>query len=225
MKNRKAIAAVILLIVIFSIGFAAKYIATYNRTIGQWELLANADLNQDGREETIYLDKTQINSSFSAILHIYDNRGKEIWNPSVGTAHVGWGSYFLCQLDEKYYLLRYDPGMWQGYCTYIYTLFTLENGEEKVFYSNQMDFDINGVKKLDVPKMLAFAAEINSLLDKSILLLSSEGGAYSFGASPATPFREQYSWLDGYPWLYESNDGLETRLNKFSDDAFSNHPK
>ncbi len=223
MKKHRYIIAASLLIVILGIGFAANYISTYNKTIGSWELLAKADVNQDGKEEAIYLDKTQINSSFSATLYIYDSHKNEIWKQSVGTSHVGWGSYFLCQLNDEYYLLRYDPGMWQGYCTYVYTLFTLEDGKEKVFRSNQLDFDINGIKKLDAPKMLAFAEEVNSLLDKSILLLSSEGGSYTFGPSPTEPFSERYSWLDGYPWLYESNDDLKTRLNKYSDDAFLNH--
>lgn len=225
MKNHKAIAAVILLIVIFSIGLAAKYIAAYNRTIGQWELLAKADIDRDGKDEAIYLDKTQINSASCVMLHILNSKGDEVWNQSVGTSHAWWGSYFLCHRNDDYYLLRYDPGMWQGYCTYIYTLFTLENGKEKAFRSNQLDFDINGIKKLDAPKMLAFAEEVNSLLDKSILLLSSEGGSYTFGPSSTEKFIERYSWLDATPWLYESNDDLETRLNKYSDAAFVNHPK
>ncbi len=67
--------------------------------------------------------------------------------------------------------------------------------------------------------MLSFAEEVNSLLAKSTLLISSDGGEFHFGPSSAEPFFERYSWLDwpgGNPELYEKNDSLEKRLNKYS---------
>jgi hypothetical protein len=113
--------------------------------------------------------------------------------------------------------------MWQGYCSYTYTLFTLEGGVEHVVRSNTIDFDINGVNKLDTPNMIAFAEEVNALLGKSTLLLSSEGGEYSFGPSSADRFFERYSWLDGTQELYADGDDLKTRLVKYSDYAVLNH--
>lgn len=106
---------------------------------------------------------------------------------------------------------------------YTYTLFTLEGGTEHVVRSNRIGFDVNGVNKLEAPKMIAFAEEVNALLGNSTLLLSSEGGEYSFGPSSADRFFERYSWLDGTPELYADGDDLKTRLVKYSEYAVSNH--
>jgi beta-lactamase regulating signal transducer with metallopeptidase domain len=187
------------------------------------EPIASADINSDGQEEAFYLDKTQMDSEDLCVtLRAYDSSGNEIWNEEAGTAHAGWNSLFLCELDGKHYLLRYNPHMGQGYCTYVYSLFTLENGMEKVYSTATLEFDINGTKALDAPKMVAFADEINALLAKSTLLLSSEGGAYSFGPSSASEFFEEFSWLNGTPELYAEGDNLQTRLEKFSEHAVSN---
>src|SRR5690606_8774887 len=62
---------------------------------------------------------------------------------------------------------------------------------------------------------------VNALLSKSILLMSTKDGAYSFGPS-AEPFYERYSWLDEMPKLYAVGDDLEMRLKKYSDYVVSN---
>ena len=56
--------------------------------------------------------------------------------------------------------------------------------------------------------MLAFADEINSLLDKSTLLISSNGGNFHFATSATSLFYERYSWLDENQELYNDNDSL-----------------
>lgn len=187
-----------------------------------WELLGNADVDRDGLKESIYLDQSQRDNGF-VTLRIYDSSGNDIWSEQASTSHAGWTSLFLSEQGGKYYLLRYLPGMWQGYCTYTYTLFTLEGGAEHVVRSNTIEFDVNGVNKLDAPDMIAFVEEVNALLGKSTLLLSSEGGDYSFGPSSADRFFERYSWLDETPELYADGDDLKTRLVKYSDYAVSNH--
>ncbi|ODA41917.1 hypothetical protein [Desulfosporosinus sp. BG] len=192
------------------------------RSDAPWKLLGNADVNRDGLKESIYLDQSQRDNG-SVTLRICDSSGNDIWSEEAGTSHAGWTSLFLCEQGGEDYLLRYLPGMWQGYCTYTYTLFTLEGGVEHVVRSNTIGFDVNGVNKLDAPKMIAFAEEVNALLGKSTLLLSSEGGEYSFGPSSADRFFERYSWLDATPELYADGDDLKTRLVKYSEYAVSNH--
>ena len=119
-----------------------------------------------------------------------------LWSEQAGTSHAGWTSHFHCEQGGEDYLLRYLPGMWQGYCTYTYTLFTLEGGAEHVVRSNTIEFDVNGVNKLDAPKMIAFAEEVNALLAKSTLLLSSEGGDYSIGRPQLTgSLRDTRGWM------------------------------
>lgn len=193
----------------------------FNSSVGEWELVSRADVNEDNREEAIFLDKSQIRDG-SVTIRVLDVLGIELWNEQLSTSHAGWGSLFLCELDGRQYLLRYNPAMFQGYCTYMYTLFTLGDGKEKVVQTNTVEFDINGTKELEAPKMIAYAEEINALLGKSILLLSSEGGEFYFGPSTAEPFFERYSWLDDHPELFEKGDDLETRLNKYSEYAISN---
>ncbi len=56
--------------------------------------------------------------------------------------------------------------------------FTLDGGDEKVYSSNNLEFDINGITKLNPSKMIAFADEVNDLLRNSVLLLSTEGGGF-----------------------------------------------
>lgn len=186
-----------------------------------WERISREDVNWDRRDEDIYLDKSQIEEGL-VTLRIIDELGVELWSEQLSTSHAGWDSLFLYKSDGKQYFLRYNPGMWQGYCTYTYTLFTLEGGKEKVFKSNTLEFDINGTKELDALKMVAFADEVNTLLGKSILLISSEGGNFYFGLSSAEPFFELYSWLDDMSELYRNGDSLESRLKKYSEYAIFN---
>ena len=207
--------------VVFYYG-ADELVYEIKRSDEPWKLLGNADVNRNGLKESIYLDQSQQDNGF-VTLHIDDSSGKDIWSEQAGTSHVGWTSLFLCEQGGKDYLLRYLPGMWQGYCDYTYTLFTLEGGVEHVVRSNTIEFDVNGVKQLDAPKMIAFAEEVNALLGKSTLLLSSDGGEYSFGPSSADRFFERYSWLDATPELYADGDDLKTRLVKYSEYTVSNH--
>ena len=193
-----------------------------------YQFIAAADVNRDDSDESFYLDKTHMNTDLYITLHVCDNSGKEIWSEDLAAAHAGWDSLFLCELDDEIYMLRYKPGMFQGYCDYAYSVFTLEGGTENVFRSGKLEFDINGNKEFNAFDMVSFADEVNALLENSILLVSSSlstggDGGYSFGPSSSEPFYERFSWLDGMPELYNDGDDLETRLSKFSDYAVSNY--
>ena len=193
----------------------------FNTQVEEWVLIGRADVDQDKREDSIYLDKSQMDEQLVS-LRIFDALGAELWNQELSTSHAGWSQLFLCELDDRQYLLRYNPAMYQGYCSYVYTLFTLENGSEKTFSTNTLEFDINGTQDLEAAGMIAFADEVNALLDRSTLLISSDGGNFYFGPASAEPFFERFSWLDDYPQLYENGDTLETKLNKYSEYAASN---
>jgi beta-lactamase regulating signal transducer with metallopeptidase domain len=187
------------------------------------ELIARADVNQDGKEENIYLDKSQMNTTFDVTILVTDQSGNERWREALNTAHAGWDQIFLCNHQGAQYLLRYNPHMGQGYCTYVYSLFSPEaGGKESVSQTKTLEFDINGSKALDARKMTGFADEVNALLKSSVLLISSNGGAWSFGPASAEPFYERYSWLDGSPELFSDGDSLETKLEKYSDWAIAN---
>ncbi|NLX91934.1 MAG: hypothetical protein GXZ07_10220 [Firmicutes bacterium] len=188
----------------------------------KWMLITEADVTGDSINERLYLDKSQMDTTFDITLHVLDSAGNEIWNESGNSSHAGWKSLFLCQMNGKEYLLRYTPYMGQGYGTYTYTLFALENGKEKVYKTNTLEFDLNGIGKLNTPEMIAYADEVNDLLGKSVLLMSTEGGIYSFGPASAESFFERYSWLDGNSELFDPADSLETRVEKYSSWAVKN---
>ena len=186
------------------------------------DAIASVDIDKDGKDEHFYLDKTQMDSGPWVTLRVYNDSGYEIWSEDAGLPHVGWNSLFLCELDGENYLLHYNPSMFQGNCMYTYTLFTLEGGTETVYQTNTLEFDINGTKALDAQGMVAFSDEVNALLEKSTLLLSSEGGTYSFGPVSAAGFMEEFSWLDEDPnlkLLYSPGDDLQTKLEKYSEYA------
>ncbi len=185
------------------------------------ELIADADLDRDGRNDYLYLDRSSMSMDFDVTLRVLNDSGNEIWSEAANTAHAGWNSLFLCKLDGMYYLLRYHPTIYQGVCSYVYTLFTLEDGGMNIVQTNKLDFDINGTEELDTPQMLAFAEEVNALLGKSTLLMSTQDGNYAFGPSSAEAFFERYSWLDDMPKLYSDSDDLEARLIKYSDYAIA----
>ncbi|MEA4896451.1 MAG: M56 family metallopeptidase [Oscillospiraceae bacterium] len=194
------------------------------KAAGVGDAIASVDIDKDGKDEHLYLDKTQMDIRRCVTLRIYDDCGYEIWSGDANGSHAGWNSLFLCTLDGDPYLLRYNPEMYEGYCTYTYTLFTLESGVETVHQTNTLEFDINGTKALDTSGMVAFADEINSLLEKSTLLVSSKDGTFALGPASSTPFLETYSWLNSFPELdlYAKGDDLATRLQKYSDYAVSN---
>ncbi len=183
-------------------------------------------MDNDGQNESIYLDGTKMMpSNFIVTLSVHDQKGRELWNDEFAEAHAGWNQLFLTELDGRQYLLRYIPSMYQGFCTYVYSLFTIENGKEKVLQANTLEFDINGTRVLDADKMMSFAAEINALLKKSALLVSSDGGNFRYGLVSTEPYMERYSWLDGMPELYSPGDDLKTRLAKYSKYAIANRER
>ncbi|HBN85194.1 MAG TPA: hypothetical protein DDZ89_15275 [Clostridiales bacterium] len=181
--------------------------------------LTKADVEPGTGQESLYLEKFQEEapSTTRVVLLVLNQKGDEIWKQDFFKAHAGWSSLFLYETDGQQYLLRYNPYISQGYASYTYSVFTLQNGKEKVFQSKTIDFDILGLTPLDVTEMTAFADEINDLLSKSVLLFSSEGGEFTFGLSSSEKFYERYSWLDTYPKLYSDNDSLTDRLRKYRD--------
>lgn len=135
------------------------------------------DLNHNGATEELRL--TDIDDGQGLQLEIWEN--DELIDREEGYfAHAGWTSIFLCTLDGENYLLRYEPMMFQGVCTYSYTLSTLSltDSTETVVQSNNIDFDINFGSPIhsdfDPEAIAAFMDEINDLLSHSVQLLNTD---------------------------------------------------
>ena len=125
--------------------------------------------------------------------------GSLLWTQGAAPAHGGWISVFAYQEDGADYLLRYLPTMYQGYSTYSYQVFSLdENGGEEIFRENSVQFDVNWGSPqghdFDPAAIAAFMEDANDALSRSRLLLSTDEALA--GIDPEHP-RDDLWWLVG----------------------------
>lgn len=116
-------------------------------------------------------------------LRVRSADGSLLWSDWAETSHAGWKSLFACTLDGEDYLLRYQPVMYQGFCTYHYQVFSLgETGEEEVLRENSVEFDANFGSPLHqgfAPEEIAdFLWALRGCLADSRLLITTENGAF-----------------------------------------------
>lgn len=136
-------------------------------------LLPSPDLNHNGIAEEVRLADSESGQE----LEIWENG--ELINRETGHySHTGQYSVFLCTLDGKDYLLRYQPTMYQGFGTYSYSLINLADNRRTVDKWRGVDFDINFGSPVhssfDPEAIAAFMEEINGLLVHSVQLLNTE---------------------------------------------------
>lgn len=141
-------------------------------------LLASADLDRDGEDEIISVEQK---SSQIWELVVTKMDGTELFREGAGTPHVGWNSLYLYTDSQgQASLLRYNPYTSTGQASYSYALFTLEGGEEQVSADGSVEFDVREVPELR-EALIAFADEVNALLRRSSLLLSTQEGELTIG--------------------------------------------
>lgn len=157
--------------------------------------LTSADLDWDGEEEKIWLEE-QLEGYYELVVKEHD--GTELFREGAGMAHVGWNSLYLYRGDRNGdCLLRYNPYMSTGFASYGYTLFRLEGGEEQVVSEGNIDFEVRQVPdRFDV--LVTFADEVNTLLRRSALLLSTQDGELVVGPEPVGIHLERLSNLAGF---------------------------
>lgn len=139
------------------------------------DLALAPDLNHNGIIEEVRL--TDLDDRQGKQLEIWENN-QRIDVETAYFSHPGWVNIFLCTLDGKDYLLRYHPTMYQGVCSYDYTLSTLANNSETVIQSNHIDFDINFGSPIhnsfEPEAIVAFMNEINDLFSHSVPMLCTD---------------------------------------------------
>ena len=139
------------------------------------------DLDRDGEtEHTLVLQNNVDPPEWElCIFKGYPNNKEniqKIWSVTLDESHGGCGTYFLYSWEGLDYLLEYMPKMQQGYCTYSYRLFHLENGEEVTDLENSVEFDINfdsPSHQFNATAIASFMEEINTLIGKSVLLINT----------------------------------------------------
>lgn len=184
-----------------------------------------ADLNRDGKEEQITVDLSKAEEQGYAELHVLDRRGTELFQADLSTSHMGEGSFFLYRKGGEDYLLKYVPYMSTGLANYWYeVIYFDEDNKEVSVMSDNVEFSDNlslwNDVGMDVDEMVAFADEINGLLDESVLLVSTIGGRlqYSEDEDNGPKYVERYDFLNMFESLFLPGDDLHTRLTKFRDE-------
>ena len=162
-----------------------------------------ADLDHNGVQETVRI--TELGSDGQR-LEIWADNGL-IFAEDGYYSHAGWNAVFLCTLDGRDYLLRYNPYMSQGLAGYSYQLFTLENRVQTVVQENHVEFDINFGspihKSFDPEAIAAFMDEVNGLLAHSVQLINTDFDLLNI-------FQKEGRLYDGRWWLDPSVSMLES---------------
>ena len=156
-------------------GAEAYYYQNHTEETAGLDSERQTDLDRDGVPETVRI--TEFGGGAGQRLEIREG-GELIFAENGYNSHAGWNAVFLCTLDGKDYLLRYNPYMSQGMAGYSYQLFTLENGVETAIRENYVEFDINFGSPIhvgfDPEAIAAFLDEVNGLLAHSVQLINTD---------------------------------------------------
>ena len=158
-------------------------------------LLTSADLDRDGEDEGIWLEE-QPEDYYELVVNKQD--GTELYREGARRDHIGWNSLYLYTDSQgQASLLRYNPYSSTGLSTYFYTLFSLEGGAPTVIQEGSLDFEIRQAEKR-AEELIAFADEVNALLRRSSLLLSTQEGEVTIGPADRGEFLEHLSGVGDF---------------------------
>ena len=163
--------------------------------------LFTADLNHNGVPETL-----EVIWHEEMYYELTVTEGEQVlYTAQANTSHAGWNSLFLYRKDGEDFLLQYLPTMYQGFGSYGYRLFCLnEDGSEAVVRENSVQFDLNFGSPIhegfDPEAIAAFMDDINNLLADSTLLMNTDPDlAASFERNGAQV--DDLWWLDA-PFVF-----------------------
>lgn len=145
------------------------------------------DFDHDGTAETVevttVLDPENEGVPVWHELRISD--GERTWTEGADHSHAGAETLCAVRLDGEDCLLRYVPYMGQGYCTYHYEIFSLDDAFRPVtLRENSVEFDLNWDQPwhtFDTEAVAAFLVEIHGLLDGARPLLDTGWGELPLG--------------------------------------------
>lgn len=177
------------------------------------------DFDHNGEPEVVELITVAGDENQNTVgwyeLRVRSGDNRLYWGDSYAGAHAGWGSCFACRVDGEDYLLRYLPTMYQGFASYEYELFSLnESGDEQIARRGSVSFDINFGspmhEEFDPEAIAAFLEEVHGFLEDSELLLTTEGGNFRSGG-PGADFKDDLEFWTNDP-LYDKSKSLEENI-------------
>ena len=188
--------------------YTAAAMELYRYRVPQPNILTSADLDRDGEDEEIWLEE-QPGDYYELVVKEQD--GTELFREGAGTAHVVWNSLYLYSDSQgQVSLLRYNPYASTGFASYSYTLFTLEGGTQTVIQEGNLDFEVRQASER-AEELIAFADEINTLLRRSSLLLSTQDGEVTIGPADRGEYLEHLSGVGDFL----TEEELETYRSAF----------
>ena len=137
---------------------------------GNGAVVAYSNVNNNRINERVIVRKTASDMLYE--LCVVEG-GAVIWSTEAGTPHVGWNTIMLYEEGGKSYLVEYQPTMFQGAGSYRCTVFSINGGEKVIQKEWAVDFEL---PLEETPEMEQFVKEVNELLRKSVVLLSTEQG-------------------------------------------------
>ena len=140
-----------------------------------------ADLDGDGVAERLLTEELTPNERYAVQIIRVD--GSTLWSAELGLPHTAWDAYFLYQDNGVNGILRYNPSVFQGYADYSYEIYTFLNGVQTTYASGEVEFNTNPDSENPWPiEAAAFAEEVNALLSRSKLLISTlDGELHQYG--------------------------------------------
>ena len=136
-----------------------------------------ADLDGDGTAEYLTADLAALAAGEAAQLRLLDAAGEPLCDlGTISTAHAGWRTLALTELDGRTYLLEYGPTMFQGEASYFYDLMELDDGVLRIVEHRSAAFSVNPGKTADndTEAMRLFRQRANELWSASRLLLTTD---------------------------------------------------
>ena len=75
-------------------------------------ITSTCDFNEDGKPEKVIVDYSDILKEGIAVpgkIAVYDIDGNELWNYTFGLPYAGWSRFYIAEIDNSPYLIRYFP--------------------------------------------------------------------------------------------------------------------
>lgn len=181
------------------------------------ELKSIGDFNNDGVNETVRI--VDFNGQYFE-LQICEPVEKILWKTKATSAHIGWLSVFLCQLEGNDYLLVYTPYSSEGSFQYEYNLFSLDSsGNELLIESDSVEFDTNfnssEHEAFNPDEIADFMIKVNDYLETSKVLLNTN---QNINIENEIISMNKLWWIDNTDgFTYDPDDSLEKILEDYKE--------
>jgi len=166
-------------------------------------IIWRVDLNHDGIDDRMVVDIIDsLYTSEGAKINVYNGvTGALMYTATADLPHTGWNGFYLYTNDDGAYLLNWIPGMWQGWGSYFYEVFSFNERDEKVMLDgDSFDFSLDDIQREQegMDELLSFIQRVNFYLLQSWLIADTDDGVLIYGTQD-NPIVNSFS---PPTWLY-----------------------